>query len=76
MYRNKNDADLRDNRRYFTVRQVRQLLIAADYKCQRCGADLKSGSFETHHVRRHADGGQTEVYNGMVLCISCHKEVT
>jgi predicted restriction endonuclease len=66
----------RDGRRLFTARQVRQLLIAADYKCQRCGAELSSQKFETHHIRRHADGGPTQLYNGMVVCIPCHKELS
>lgn len=66
----------RDTRRSFTARQVRQLLIAANYKCQCCGAELLADSFEAHHVRRHADGGRTELYNGMIVCIPCHKEIT
>jgi predicted restriction endonuclease len=65
-----------DSRRYFTARQARQLLIAADYKCQRCGSDLSQKPFHAHHIRRHADGGQTQLYNGMVLCIPCHKEIS
>jgi hypothetical protein len=65
-----------DRRRLFTARQVRQLVIAADYKCERCGAELSDRNFQTHHVRRHADGGRTELYNGMVVCIPCHKELT
>jgi len=64
-----------DSRRYFTARQVRQLLIAASCKCQRCGSDLSQQPFHAHHVRKHADGGQTQLYNGMVLCIPCHKEI-
>jgi 5-methylcytosine-specific restriction endonuclease McrA len=69
-------AQFVDSRRLFTVRQVRQLLIAADGKCQRCGVDLTDQPFEAHHIRRHADGGQTQLYNGMVLCIPCHKGLT
>lgn len=65
-----------DQRRLFTARQVRQLLIATDSKCERCGADLAMQPFEIHHIRRHADGGRTELYNGMVLCLPCHKEIT
>ena len=60
----------RDKRRRFTDRQVRQLLIANDSKCQQCGADLSRQPFEAHHIRRHADGGQTQLHNGMILCIS------
>jgi len=66
----------RDGRRLFTTRQIRQLLLAANFKCQRCGAVLESDAFETHHIRRHADGGQTQLYNGMVVCIPCHREIT
>ena len=63
-------------RRCFTARQARQLLIAADFKCQRCGCDLSQRQFEAHHVRRFADGGVTELHNGMALCVPCHKEIS
>jgi predicted restriction endonuclease len=65
-----------DPRRFFTARQARQLLIAADCKCQRCGSDLSQQQFHAHHIRRHADGGPTQLYNGMVLCVPCHKEIS
>lgn len=65
-----------DPRRCFTPRQARQLLIAADCKCQRCGCDLSEQPFHAHHVRSHASGGPTELYNGAVVCIPCHKEMS
>ena len=65
---------MNDPRRLFTAWQTRQLLIAANEKCERCGADLSHQPFETHHIRRHADGGQTQLHNGMVLCPSCHRK--
>jgi predicted restriction endonuclease len=71
----RSESSVTDSRRLFTARQVRQLLIAADYKCQRCGTELTQ-AFETHHIRRHTDGGRTQLYNGMVLCLTCHKEIT
>lgn len=66
----------KDPRRLFTDWQVRQLLIACNMRCERCGADLTDILFEAHHIRQHALGGQTQLYNGMILCVPCHREVT
>lgn len=48
----------RDSRRFFTARQVRQLLIASDCQCEICGRDLTGQPFHAHHVRSHAEGQQ------------------
>lgn len=66
----------RDPRRRFTDFQVRQLLIACNGKCERCGSPISGQSFHAHHKKRHADGGRTELYNGQLLCVRCHKEVS
>lgn len=65
-----------DPRRRFTARQARQLLIAADFKCQRCGCNLDQQPYHAHHIRPHSQGGPTELYNGAVLCAPCHREIT
>lgn len=65
----------RDDRRCFTPRQARQLLIAANCKCQRCGIDLTGQPFEAHHIRPYAAGGPTQLYNGMALCLRCHRQI-
>jgi 5-methylcytosine-specific restriction endonuclease McrA len=66
----------RDPRRLFTSYQSRQLVLAADYRCERCRCSLEATPFHIHHVKRHADGGRTELYNAQVLCTACHKEVS
>jgi hypothetical protein len=49
--------------------------LPRDIQRKRCGTDLSLQPFHAHHIRRHADGGQTQLYNGMVLCVPCHEEV-
>lgn len=70
---------VKDQRRLFSDTQKCELLAAANYQCQgeSCGdRDLSKGqAYEFHHAKRHADGGLTSVYNGVVLCVSCHRAV-
>jgi len=60
-----------DERRFFTHKQKRDLLVTAGGQCCRCGAELTPG-WHAHHVEPHADGGPTERDNGMALCPDCH----
>lgn len=68
----------KDIRRLFSSSQAAELLAAAGYKCQGDDCpdrDLSHGQgFECHHDKRHADGGATSIYNGRVLCLSCHRK--
>lgn len=64
----------RDERRLFTWRQKLSLLRAAGFKCQKCGVSVADSLWHAHHVKEHSNGGQTEIYNGMILCDSCHLE--
>lgn len=57
--------------RIFTDKQKKHLYIAADGKCEKCG-DVLSEDWEAHHIKRYADGGVTEIQNGMALCRACH----
>lgn len=61
-------------RRVFDRQQKRHLYIASEGRCQRCGGDLGE-DWEAHHVKRFADGGVTELPNGMALCESCHRAI-
>ena len=58
--------------RIFTPEQKRHLYLLSDGKCQRCGSVL-GWSWEAHHIIRWADGGPTELNNGIALCGPCHK---
>lgn len=60
--------------RIFTNRQKKHLYIAADGRCEKCGVAL-SESWEAHHIKRYADGGVTEIQNGMALCKACHLDI-
>lgn len=63
----------RDPRRVFSWRQRLSLLRRSRFRCSRCGASVMDATLEAHHVRHHADGGETELHNGMVLCHTCHE---
>jgi superfamily II DNA or RNA helicase len=63
-----------DSRRCFSKQQRRQILIAADYKCEHCYAVLY-GVWHAHHRVQWSKGGVTEIHNGMALCESCHRRI-
>lgn len=60
--------------RIFTPEQKRHLYLLSGGKCQKCGCILGE-SWEAHHIIRWADGGSTEIINGMSLCSTCHKQI-
>lgn len=60
--------------RVFSAKQKRHMYIASDGKCEGCGRDLPDG-WEAHHISRYADGGVTEIQNGMALCRACHLDI-
>ena len=63
----------KDTRRLFSARQARIKLEQCGGRCDLCGLRLEDG-FHMHHIKRHADGGQTVLPNCMALCPKCHKE--
>ncbi len=63
-----------DSRRLFSSYQRRQILVAANYRCEVC-AVLLDGEWHAHHRVAWSDGGPTETHNGMALCIDCHKRI-
>lgn len=65
--------DEKDKRRLFSARQARIKLEQCAGICDCCGLPLKDG-FHMHHVKGHADGGQTVLTNCKALCPKCHKE--
>jgi len=64
----------RDSRRFFTKKQRRTAYLNHDGRCAKCSEYLTQG-FHMHHLRRWADGGQTELDNSSPLCERCHKEI-
>lgn len=64
----------KDSRRFFTKRQRRIAYLNYEGRCANCNDYLTKG-FHMHHLRRWADGGQTEQANGLPLCETCHKEI-
>ena len=60
--------------RCFSEAQKRHLYIAQLGLCARCGGDL-STDWEAHHINPYANGGVTELTNGVALCKPCHVEI-
>lgn len=60
----------RDPRRRFFTDALRELVVARDRSCRNrwCGAPIRT----VDHIRRHADGGPTDVDNGQGLCERCN----
>jgi len=63
-----------DSRRLFSGYQRRQILVAANYRCEAC-AVLLDGEWHAHHRVAWSDGGPTETHNGIALCVECHKRI-
>jgi superfamily II DNA or RNA helicase len=61
----------RDPNRYFSGIQRRHLYVAAGGICARCKNRL-GDDWQAHHEKRHADGGVTQLPNGVALCRACH----
>ncbi|WP_175414247.1 HNH endonuclease signature motif containing protein [Agrococcus sp. SGAir0287] len=61
-------------RRLFSTSQ-RRAIVARDRHCRAPGCSAPAGWCETHHVVRWADGGVTDVANGILLCRFHHTEV-
>ena len=55
--------------RYFSARQVREILARDNFTCVYCGhrAEL------IDHILSYAEGGRTNRENGVACCKSCNK---
>jgi len=62
----------RDSRRRFTIAQRKCIWYAQEGKCNKCGDPLDQRTVNYDHIKRWADGGETEVDNGAALCPGCH----
>jgi 5-methylcytosine-specific restriction protein A len=44
--------------------------------CEQCTAKLYPGRYEFHHIKEATFGGESDLGNCRVLCVSCHSGVT
>lgn len=58
-------------KRFFNRAQRAALYIAADGKCQICGAPLSEG-WHADHIEPYSLGGATSMANGQALCPACN----
>ncbi|GAA3722934.1 HNH endonuclease [Gordonia hankookensis] len=64
--------DMSRDRRFFPA-HVRKALYVRDRCCIKCGAPATRA--HAHHIQHWADGGETSLANGCLLCPSCHADV-
>lgn len=62
-----------NSRRYFSGSERTALYLAADGRCENCGAELEPG-WHADHVQPHSRDGDTDVINGQALCPKCNQE--
>lgn len=60
-----------DERRRFNGRERAALYLAADGRCQLCGAELEPG-WHGDHIDPYSAGGPTDITNGQALCPACN----
>ncbi len=65
----------RDPKRVLTKNEKGDLLNKRGGKCEGCGKDIGVDDARGHHIKRHADGGQTTSKNTAILCDPCHKNI-
>ncbi|NED67075.1 HNH endonuclease, partial [Streptomyces sp. SID10244] len=64
--------DISREKRLFP-RPIRRALHERDKSCIKCGAPASRA--HAHHLHHWADGGETYLENGCLLCPSCHADV-
>lgn len=63
----------RDERRFFTDAQRKEIYLRAEGVCESCGCRLNPGDWHADHIRPHSKGGLTELQNSQALCPSCNR---
>lgn len=61
-------------KRAFSTKERRQIYLLAGGICERCGVILDD-TWQAHHIAKWSTGGHTAVFNGMALCMKCHKKI-
>lgn len=59
------NRDFSDDQRFYIYQRDKGI-------CQGCGEKVEEDAFHADHIKKHADGGQTTVSNGRLLCIPCN----
>ena len=62
--------------RAFTDKQKQQMYIRQDKKCCDCGEEMDISKLQGEHIIPWSQGGKTELDNGCMVCLPCHKERT
>lgn len=72
----RHDAETKQEKRDRFRNWKKPLLVAADYRCQLCGKQMKTG-LHLHHVLPYARFPELEFDNRniLVLCNECHREI-
>ena len=70
--RKRNFLIYRDEQRLFTSVERESIYFRDDKKCLICGASVVWRDAEIHHVKPHADGGETILKNGALVHEKCH----
>lgn len=52
----------------------RRAIVARDRHCQGPGCQARARHCDIHHLQHWADGGDTSIDNGSLLCRSCHTQ--
>lgn len=65
----------RDPQRLFTRTQHRSKLAKQGGTCRQCGKPTTEQESDSHHIDRHADGGETKEENQAVVCKPCHRDI-
>ena len=60
--------------RYFSNGVVIDAWVRQRQRCALCGENLTNLTFQAHHMRRWADGGDSRLDNCALLCDDCHYE--
>lgn len=70
------DLPLPERRRSFTPKQRQSVADRQDWKCAKCGCDLRKVKFEIDHVHRIDALGTHTPENWQALCVPDHKAKT
>ncbi len=63
---------LKDPARGFSDEQRAAIFWRDKGICQSCGKECAENEFHADHIKSHANGGQTTIANGQVLCPECN----
>ena len=62
--------------RSFTDKQKQQMYIRQEKTCFDCEEEMEISKMEGEHIIPWSQGGKTDLDNGCMVCLPCHKERT